>query len=938
MALRKVDTCFTEADTNADNRSYDLEIVETPEMFITYWHNRLRIDYNEVGFTRRDVEAICRVGRSTKSRSESQIGEKGIGFKSVFKIADVVSIFSGYYSFKFDRTETDLGMIIPGWGESPVEPFSGFTSILPQIRDEYDQEELRQAMKSMDTRHLMFLKRPKKIRTAMTNRDGRDESRRTTTLSHDNRKVTYLVRQHIAKRLPDEPKRVGRMESPTLLAFPLPVTQEDKVESQQVYTFLPIRDYCFTKVVLRDAVLNPFVEKAGHFNYTPCATPGLDTYRTKRPDMTSSRGFAMKSSNGFVAVRSVPVYPSEPPFPAILGALKGELVNILSEPRGGKDEDPSGFSRPAYNSTSCVGISSCHLSTACARNHVHRVLFADNFSSEYQLLQPVLDIPQPQDSRWMFLKIFGVMVRDDINTYVRILGRIQGLDVSVKGADLETLISEARVITPSTPFSHITDISKELSKLLPESLSIEAANAIRTLVCLEIFPLDEGGESATGFDQLSSSTPESERLLSGTAKETRKFNGEMREKDANIVYSGKYNSSTELAEQLAALCRVLEHEKLDATSAMITQKETAECEDGKDQHPSLTESGFQEYKSLGGNEQKYGLVGTTMSRKTRTQRYMFLVTMRTPSVTVSKSINPARASEITSSRPSYIALNDAPQMREYVKSREERSTPKRDTQNVADSCGLEIFERPRIVSFRIIFVPSPQELPSETFSVRPHQRTLLPGRAKISQSGGCTIFLAVESTNKIDTYTEFLRELFVSKLLEKHLGKKYDPNTQWTSHYRQRAGHRSFKMRKKSMTTFTLYNGSAMTEFLIRSGSGWRWKGNYPHHHILVKTTKGGQESPFIISPGDMDMICRYRAPEDEHLPEVVILVRVFDMESVARASFFVDPWSMYACGRMKLYPGEVQGRLKGKLERVSLDSLQSENEFGTLSYVWATV
>lgn len=89
---------------------------------------------NESGFTARDVEAICDVCNSTKaagspergrgrndggvrvaegggegdagSRAKdkrARIGRKGIGFKSVFMISSAPHIFSGRFTFKFDR-------------------------------------------------------------------------------------------------------------------------------------------------------------------------------------------------------------------------------------------------------------------------------------------------------------------------------------------------------------------------------------------------------------------------------------------------------------------------------------------------------------------------------------------------------------------------------------------------------------------------------------------------------------------------------------------------------------------------------------------------------------------------------------------------------------------------------------------------------------------
>lgn len=79
--------------------------------------NIMDVQCNEVGFTAANVEALCRIGFSTKKLNRAGfIGEKGIGFKSVFKVADQVWITSGPYSFKFDATKP-LGMIAPVWEE-----------------------------------------------------------------------------------------------------------------------------------------------------------------------------------------------------------------------------------------------------------------------------------------------------------------------------------------------------------------------------------------------------------------------------------------------------------------------------------------------------------------------------------------------------------------------------------------------------------------------------------------------------------------------------------------------------------------------------------------------------------------------------------------------------------------------------------------------------
>jgi len=116
---------------NADDNQYPLTAVPTLE--ITFSHQFLRITCNEYGFTRRNVEALCKIGSSSKTgQSRSHTGEKGIGFKSVFKIADVAWIRSGHYSLKFD-TSIALGMLAPVFAPFPAgqQADPGQTTILP---------------------------------------------------------------------------------------------------------------------------------------------------------------------------------------------------------------------------------------------------------------------------------------------------------------------------------------------------------------------------------------------------------------------------------------------------------------------------------------------------------------------------------------------------------------------------------------------------------------------------------------------------------------------------------------------------------------------------------------------------------------------------------------------------------------------------------------
>ena len=73
---------------------------------------------NETGFQKKHFEALCDVGVTTKSKHEGYIGEKGIGFKSVFRVSAQPHIFSAGYQFRFDEApdpNAKIGFIVPYW-------------------------------------------------------------------------------------------------------------------------------------------------------------------------------------------------------------------------------------------------------------------------------------------------------------------------------------------------------------------------------------------------------------------------------------------------------------------------------------------------------------------------------------------------------------------------------------------------------------------------------------------------------------------------------------------------------------------------------------------------------------------------------------------------------------------------------------------------------
>ena len=70
----------------------------------------------QIGFSEQNVRALCDIGNSTKQHHTGYIGQKGIGFKSVFKVTDAAEIHSRGFHISFDLLQHEtLGYILPTW-------------------------------------------------------------------------------------------------------------------------------------------------------------------------------------------------------------------------------------------------------------------------------------------------------------------------------------------------------------------------------------------------------------------------------------------------------------------------------------------------------------------------------------------------------------------------------------------------------------------------------------------------------------------------------------------------------------------------------------------------------------------------------------------------------------------------------------------------------
>ncbi|KAK5653791.1 hypothetical protein OQA88_7949 [Cercophora sp. LCS_1] len=253
---------------NADDNTYKDSL---PTLGIHFKDRRLCISCNEVGFSRADIQALCGVGMSSKRDDSDRIGEKGIGFKSVFRVADVVWVKSGHYSFKFDRLQT-LGMMAPIPSQFPVpeaEASAHQTAISLQVMGQHEAELLGD-IRSFDPRNLLFLRKLRRVELSITDSSGRcwsrvverrhgtdpNTSQECIDLLQDGSCSRYIVTPYTVRNLGPDRKRQGCSKSTLILAFPVSSDGAVVNAPQRVYSFLPIRDYGFKFLVQGDFQLS----------------------------------------------------------------------------------------------------------------------------------------------------------------------------------------------------------------------------------------------------------------------------------------------------------------------------------------------------------------------------------------------------------------------------------------------------------------------------------------------------------------------------------------------------------------------------------------------------------------------------------------------------------------------------------------------------------
>jgi hypothetical protein len=236
------------------------------------------VECNEDGFIEENVLSISRIGSSSKSKDRGYIGEKGIGFKSVFQVATAIRIQSNSFSFSFrygeGATRDKLGIVTPILEDEliPVDvlPLTRMTLTPFQAEEAIPYASLvAQFQQDIPDNLLLFLSTLEKIEIQCQHPDERSTLTTFKKIKGDDgiMHMVHLVksvhhadgtsvtedppdRYYITKR--DIPRLSVHTSRPNIdscevvLAFPVDAASCPLISTQYCFAFLPIRRINFS--------------------------------------------------------------------------------------------------------------------------------------------------------------------------------------------------------------------------------------------------------------------------------------------------------------------------------------------------------------------------------------------------------------------------------------------------------------------------------------------------------------------------------------------------------------------------------------------------------------------------------------------------------------------------------------------------------------------
>lgn len=251
---------------NAEDNDYD-ENVKPTVKFINLG-DKLILQNNEKGFNEKNVWALCGIGETTKQNKKvGYIGEKGIGFKSVFMVTNEPYVYSNDFQFKFNYDEKNpISIIIPHWVDDiPHFVDSNQTNIVLLLKNEVKDELIK--FTEIDPCLLLFLRKLKyiEVEDKIQNKSGvieRHDSEGKVKIVHPMGEDYWrIVKSPEPLKVPThvkEERRKDITETEIVLAFPLkPDGSTETSTEQKVFVYLPVRSYGFKFIIQADFLMPP---------------------------------------------------------------------------------------------------------------------------------------------------------------------------------------------------------------------------------------------------------------------------------------------------------------------------------------------------------------------------------------------------------------------------------------------------------------------------------------------------------------------------------------------------------------------------------------------------------------------------------------------------------------------------------------------------------
>lgn len=228
---------------NAQDNQYNSDEIASLDFYI--FDEGILTKNNEIGFSEINIKALCDFNDSSKSKNKELgfIGEKGIGFKSVFSITDKPAIHSNGYKFYFKDGE----YIEPYWIESfdnyPEQFKNEHTTniYLPYSKTFSNQADIEKKLNDIEPILILFLNKLRIIN--ISNNDILQFSvskeilpNNLISIKSNYKEYKFKVFNKVINCLDTiiEEKRENVTKRELFLAFPL-----QEIEDTRIFSFLP---------------------------------------------------------------------------------------------------------------------------------------------------------------------------------------------------------------------------------------------------------------------------------------------------------------------------------------------------------------------------------------------------------------------------------------------------------------------------------------------------------------------------------------------------------------------------------------------------------------------------------------------------------------------------------------------------------------------------